>query len=684
MLGRMKRQPRKRCTGWLVSLSLMWAGTAAMAEPATLPYGAWPSAIAATDLAGAAVAMADLQVADGQPWWRESRPQERGRQVLVTRGPDGTPRVVTPGDFDVRTRVHEYGGAAYLVLPDGSVVFSHYRDQRLYRNRPGEAPQPLTPEGYRYADCVLHPDRQRLVCVREDHTEATRRENGEEKNEIVAVPLAGGDAGTVLVTGTDFVAYPRLSQDGRRLAWVQWNHPDMPWDTSTLHVAEPGARGTGKPVQVAGGPGESVTEPAWDRDGTLYFVSDRGGWWNLHRWHDGETLPVLSIEAEFGGPLWTHGASSYALTGDGRAVVRYSRDAVDRLGVLDLATGALRGLDLPFTSLADIRLLDRKSAVLLAGSALHPPVLLSVDLADGSHRVLHEPAPTTLDADWISVPEAIEFPTAPGPGGEPRTAHAWFYPPRNPEFRGPEGERPPLLVFAHGGPTSVARAAFSLQRQFWTSRGFAIADVNYGGSTTYGRDYRQRLGGQWGVVDVQDCVAAVDYLVAEGRVHPDRVAIRGGSAGGFTTLAALAFTDRFRAGASYFGVADIASLAADSHKFERKYDVSLIGPPDEALYRARSPIHHLERFSEPLVTFQGSEDKVVPPNQSRMIVEALRKRGVPVAYLEFEGEAHGFRRAENIVRAQEAELFFYGAIFGFEPADDIQPLPIDNWPITAR
>ena len=674
----------KRSATCLATLPVVLAAWTAVAEPVEQPFGSWASPVAAADLAGAAVAMADLQVANGQPWWRESRPQERGRQVLVTRGPDGAARVVTPEGFNVRTRVHEYGGAAYVVLPDGSVVFSGFDDQRLYRQRPGQAPAPLTPAGYRYADCTLHPDGQRLVCVREDHIEATRRADGEERNEVVAVPLEGSGAGEVLVTGSDFVAYPRVSADGRRLAWIQWNHPDMPWDSSTLRVAGFGPDGLVDPVNVAGGPDESVTEPAWDADGMLYFVSDRSGWWNLYRWRDGEVRPVSPMPREFGGPLWTHGASSYALTGDGRAVVRTSRDAVDRLGVLELDSGRLRELALPFTSLSDIRLLDRGTAVLLAGSALAPPVLATVDLESGTHRVLHQPATTGLGAEWISVPEAIEFPTVPGPRGEPRTAHAWFYPPRNPGARGPAGERPPLLVFVHGGPTSAARATFSLQRQFWTTRGFAIVDVNYGGSTTYGRDYRRRLNGQWGVVDVADCVAAVDFLVKQGRVDGERVAIRGGSAGGFTTLAALAFTDRFRAGANYFGVADIAALAADSHKFERKYDVSLVGPPDEALYRARSPLYHLDRFSEPLVTFQGSEDKVVPPNQSRMIVEALRKRGVPVAYLEFEGEAHGFRRAENIVRAQEAELYFYGRIFGFEPADEIEPLAIDNLPPARR
>lgn len=651
-----------------------------MSERATLPHGGWPSPVTAADLAGAAVALSDLQVANGRAWWRESRPQEGGRQVLVSRRPDGALEAHTPEGFNVRSRVHEYGGASYVVLPDGAIVFSHFGDQRLYRQRPGAAPEPLTPEGYRYADCTLSPGRDWLVCVREDHTGATRRANGEERNEVVAVPLAGG-AGEVLVTGSDFVAYPRLSPDGRSLAWLQWNHPHMPWDQTTLRLASLGSGGPAAAVRVAGGPGESVTEPAFDADGTLYFVSDRGGWWNLYRWREGAVSPVLAMEAEFGGPLWTHGASSYALTGDGRAVVRYSRDAVDRLGVLDLERGTLRALDLPCTSLGDLRLLDRDTAVLLAGSPTQPAALVEVALASGAARVLHQPAPPTLATEWISVPEAIEFPTA---GGEPRRAHAWFYPPLNPRVAGPAGERPPLLVFVHGGPTSVARPVFNLQRQFWTSRGFAIVDVNYRGSTSFGRAYRERLDGQWGVVDVADCVAAVDHLVATGRVDGARVAIRGGSAGGFTTLAALAFTDRFTAGASYFGVADIAALAADSHKFERNYDVSLVGPPDEALYRARSPIHHLDRFSAPLIAFQGSDDKVVPPNQSRMIVEALRKRGVPVAYLEFEGEGHGFRRGENIVRAQEAELFFYGRIFGFEPADAIEPLPIDNWPRTAR
>ena len=669
-----------RFTACIQGIAITLLAAAAMAEPVTRPYGTWASPIAAADLAGAAIGMADLQVAGGRPFWRESRPAEGGRQVLATRDASGTTRVVTPEGFSVRTRVHEYGGAAYVVLPDGAIVFSHFADQRLYLQRPGAAPQALTPAGYRFADCTRHPNLPELICVREDHTAATRADNGEERNEIVAVPLAGGSAGRVLVTGSDFVAYPRVSPDGRRLAWIQWNHPDMPWDTTTLRVAKFGLDGLGEPVTVAGGPDESVVEPAWDSDGTLYFVSDRSDWWNLYRWNGRETEAVGAMASELAGPLWTHGAASYVLTGDGRAVLRHGLNAVDRLSVMDLETGRLRDFALPYSAFSDIRLQDPQTALALASSALQPGALIAVDLATGAHRVLHQPVPPDLPVATISRPEAIEFPTAPGPDGAPRTAHAWFYPPLNPGFRTPAGERPPLLVFVHGGPTGVAKATFSKQKQFWTSRGFAIVDVNYGGSTTYGRAYRKRLNGQWGIVDVQDSVAAVGYLVATGRVDPDRVAIRGGSAGGFTTLAALAFTDRFRAGANYYGISDIEAIARDSHKFERLYDTSLVGPPSEALYRSRSPIYHLDGFSEPLVTFQGSEDKVVPPNQSRMIVEALRRKGVPVAYLEFEGEAHGFRRAENIIRAQEAELYFYGRIFGFEPADDIAPLPIDNLP----
>jgi dipeptidyl aminopeptidase/acylaminoacyl peptidase len=644
------------------------------------PYGIWASPIDAARLAGAAVSMSDLRVRDGALYWRESRPDQGGRQALMRRGVDGVVAEFTPPDAYVRTRVHEYGGASYVLLDD-ALVYSRFDDQRLYRLGDGGSPQALTPAGHRYADCVRDPVRPRLLCVREDHTQATVAENGEERNEIVALDLGGDtgvDPGRRLVAGSDFVAYPRPSPDGRRLAWISWNHPDMPWDSSTLSLADLGEDGIGTATTIAGGPGRSVLEPQWDRDGSLYFIDDPDGWWNLYRWRDGTVAAVAPMAREFGGPLWSHGASSYVLTGDGRAVVRTSARAVDRLGVLDLAQGRLRDLDLPFVAFSDLRLLDDTTAVAFASAVDEEPALVAIDLAGGGHRVLHRPARADLAPGLVARGEAIEFATAPGPDGAARTAHAFFYPPSSDRFQPPPGELPPLIVIVHGGPTGVSKPALALSRQFWTSRGFALVDVNYGGSTSFGRAYRERLNGQWGVVDVADALAAVDHLVAAGRVDPERVAIRGGSAGGFTVLAALAFGDRFKAGANYFGVSDIKALAATSHKFERNYDVSLIGPPDEALYRSRSPLFHLERFNEPLITFQGSDDPIVPPQQSRAIVQALRERGVPVAYIEFEGEQHGFRKAASIIRAHEAELYFYGRIFGFTPAGAIAPVAIDN------
>lgn len=654
---------------------------------ATAPYGSWASPIAAADLAKAAIGTSDVRVFEGRVYWRESRPDEGGRQALRTLGEDGQPRTLTPEGFNVRTRVHEYGGSSYWWLGE-RLVFVNFGDQRLYLQQGETAPVAITPEKYQYSDCVVDAGRGALVCVREDHTEATKAAHGEERNEIVrvAVPApdalathdatAPGAAGRVLFTGTDFVASPRLAADGTRLAFITWNHPDMPWDRTTLHVAEiqPDG-GLREPQRVAGGD-TAVLEPQWSADGTLYFIDETLGWWNLHAWKDGEARAVAPMDREFSGALWSLGMQSYVLADNGKAYVRTSRHAVDELGEIDLATGAYRAFDLPFVAFGDVSLDAKGHIVASAAAAADEGALIAVDPATGAFERLHQANTLGIPQALVSVGERIEFPTAAGPDGAARTAHATFYPPTNPGFRGPDGRQPPLIVTIHGGPTSVSKPTFALSRQYWTSRGFALVDVNYGGSTSYGRDYRKRLNGQWGVVDVQDAVAAVDFLVAAGKVDADQVAIRGGSAGGFTTLAALAFTDRFKAGANYFGVSDIAALAATSHKFERQYDVSLVGPPDEALYRARSPIFHLEGFSEPLITFQGAEDRIVTPDQSRKIVEALDAKGVMHAYFEFEGEQHGFRKAENIIRAQEAELAFYGAVFGFTPADAIAPVDI--------
>ena len=635
------------------------------------PYGTWRSPLAAADLAGSAISLNYVQVSEGVPYWVESRPAEGGRSVVVTSATGGSVtgaarravRELTPPGFDARTRIHEYGGTPY-VMSGGTVYFSNFPDQRLYRQRPGEKPVALTPEGYRYADFEFDAGGRRLFCVREDHTGG----RGEPKNAIVVLEIdspAGAGAGQVLFGESDFVAYPRVSADGRRIAWIAWNHPDMPWDTTTLYVANLTAGSELSDITaVAGGKDESVMEPRWDADGSLYFISDRSNWWNLYRYKDGHVSPVFSFEAEIASPLWTLGQSNYALTGDGRAVVRYTIAARDRLGVVSLASGKLTPLELPFVGLSNLQLVSANTASAIAATPTEEAAVVTIDLKTGGYEVLRVPGTLKLDAPFISVAESIEYPTAGG-----LTAHAFYYPPTNPNFTGATGEQPPLVVKVHGGPTSHSKAELAMGIQYWTSRGFALLDVNHGGSSGFGRAYRERLKGNWGVVDVGDVVAGVKYLIGAGKVDGNRAAIRGGSAGGFTVLAALAFHDVFKAGANYYGVSDLEALARDTHKFEARYLDRLVAPLPEghAVYEARAPIRHLENFKAALITFQGTEDKVVPPDQSRAIVAALQSKGVPVAYLEFEGEQHGFRKAENIVRSLESELGFYGRVFGFEP-----------------
>jgi dipeptidyl aminopeptidase/acylaminoacyl peptidase len=628
------------------------------------PFGTWHSPLAAADLASSAIALNYVAILEKTPYWVESRPAEGGRSVIVTSTGGGAVKELTPQGFNVRTRVHEYGGMPYALARD-AVYFSNFADQRVYAHRHGSEPVALTPAGFRYADYELDTGGKRLFCVREDHTGS-----GEPKSTLVAIDTATGGAGKVLFDASDFVAFPRLSGDGRRLAWIAWNHPDMPWDATTLYVANLTDAGLSGITAITRGVEESVLEPRWDADGTLYFVSDRSNWWNLYRYRNGQVSPVLALEAEIGGPLWVLGQSSYALDGHGHAVARYTVAARDKLGTVNLGSGELSRLDLPFTSLSNIRLLDPATAVAIAASTTEEAALVSIDLRAGDYRVLRAPGSRLLEKPFISVPEAIEFPTA---GGV--TAHAFYYPPTNPDFTGLTGEKPPLIVKAHGGPTSHSKPELAMGTQYWTSRGFALLDVNYGGSTGFGRSYRARLNSNWGVVDLADVVAGARYLIEQGRVDGDRAAIRGSSAGGLTVLAALAFHDVFKAGANYYGVSDLEALAQDTHKFESRYLDRLVAPLPEgrAIYEARAPIRHLENFKAALITFQGSDDKVVPPSQSRAIVAALEAKGVPVAYVEFEGEQHGFRKAENIVRSLESELAFYGQVFGFKP-DGVPPL----------
>jgi dipeptidyl aminopeptidase/acylaminoacyl peptidase len=646
-------------------------------DPVVARHGAWASPLSAAALATASAAIGHARAYRGRLFWTESRPDEGGRVALLTFDEHGRTAEVTPRSFNLRTRVHEYGGIAFAHA-GARVLACRDEDQRLYALADGQPPQPLTPLGLRYADGAATSDGERAFFVREDHRAA-----GDPKNAIVALDPARPSEGRLLYGDADFVAFPRPSPDGRRLAFVSWNHPLMPWDGARLQVGElSGDRLRGLRT-VAGSDAESVSEPCWDADGTLYFLSDRDGWSNLHRWRGGATEQVTRLDAEIGAPLWQLGLASYVLLGDGRALARVCRNAIDSLALIDLESGAATPLGLPFVGYRSLGRLDARTAFAVAAAVDDLPALIAIDLQDGSHTIIRRPAAAPpLPAAFVSRGEPIEFPTDPGADGAPRTAHAFFFAPRNPGFAAPAGELPPLIVTLHGGPTAHHSNDLHLAQQFFTTRGFAVVDVNYGGSTGYGRAYRERLRGGWGVVDLADTVAAVRCLLDAGRVDPRRVVIRGGSAGGYTVLCALAFTDAFAAGINYFGIADLELLAADTHKFESRYTDGLIAPLPQglAIYRARSPIHHLERLNAALITFQGTEDKAVPPEQSRAIVAAVRARGRPVAYIEFEGEQHGFRRAANLRRALEAELYFLGRVLGFTPADAVEPVAIDNLP----
>lgn len=644
--------------------------------PQVAPYGGWRSPIDAGALAAAATPLLDRpQLVGDSLYWVEGKPSEGGRSVIVRRDAAGAHTELTPPDVNVRTRVHEYGGGAYLVA-GSSVFFSNFADQRLYRQDGDQPPRPITPapeEGgsVRYADARITPDGRSLVCVREIHAPG----GGEPVNELALVSTDGSTAPRTMATGHDFYAAPRISPDGRQLVWLTWDHPRMPWDGTQLWIAELGDDNSLRDVRsVAGGPEESIVQPAWGPDGQLHFVSDRTGWWNLYRLGGAGIEPIAPMDAEFAFPMWQFGSSTYAFLGDGRIVAICSREGVDSLVYIS-ADGTVEVADrLPFTSYDPSISADGDTVVFVAASPSEPAALVCLDVPSGQLSVIRRSSTYELAPGHVSRPEVISF------SSEGRTTFALYYPPANADFTGPADELPPLLVVSHGGPTGMALARFTLQTQYWTTRGFAVVDVNYGGSSGFGRAYRERLRGAWGVVDTEDCINAARHLTAEGLVDSRRLAIRGGSAGGYTTLCALVFHDEFAVGASYYGVADCEALATDTHKFESRYLDGLIGPYPQArdLYRQRSPIHFADRLSCPVILLQGLEDRVVPPAQAETFVDALRAKGLPFAYLAFEGEQHGFRKAENIQRSFEAELYFYATILGFPLADDIDPVDIEN------
>jgi dipeptidyl aminopeptidase/acylaminoacyl peptidase len=620
------------------------------------PYGSWASPITPRLVTRAGIRHADsIEVDDGDVYWVESRPDEGGRSAIVRRPTDGSVADAAPAGFDARTRVHEYGGGAYAVH-DGIVYASSFEDQRLHRFAPGAPPEPITPEppipsGLRYADLTFGDGF--LIGVRERH-----RDVGEPANELVRIPLDGSSDPVVIAHGHDFYAAPRLSPDGETLAFLTWDHPNMPWNGTTLWKMPR----NGTPAWVAGGPRESVFQPEWSADGVLHFASDRTGWWNLYRLGADGVEPVLEIEGDVGACQWQFRYRRYGFVGDGSILAVATAPSGPQVMVVE-SDGTIRGLPAPGSYLPPLLAVGTDTAFMVAGAADRFPTVMRVDVASGTCEDVVAPPDPGVDREYLSIGETITFGTPDGP------AYAHHYPPRNPDFTAPDGESPPLVVMSHGGPTGAARTHLDLAVQWWTSRGFSVVDVDYGGSSGYGRAYWERLAGRWGIVDVRDCALAAAHLAETGRADPMRLAIRGGSAGGFTTLAVLAFRDDFAAGASHFGVADLSLLAEHTHKFESRYLDWLIGPYPESLeiYNERSPLHNADRITCPIILFQGLDDRVVPPEQAEVMAAALRGNGIPVAHITFEGEGHGIRKAENQIRVLEAELSFYGRVFGFEP-----------------
>lgn len=642
-----------------------------MNPPQISPYGSWTSPITSDLIVSETIGLGQIGVEGSDIYWLEQRPQEGGRTVAV-RWRGGETIDLTPQPFNVRSRAHEYGGGAFRV-DQGILYFVNFADQQLYRQAGQEPPEPLTQTpGLRYADGVVDRQRQRMIWVQEDHR------SGEHQviNILVSLPLTGG-AAEIVAQGQDFYASPTISPDGEWLAWLSWNQPQMPWDGTELWVARLQVDGSLANVQrVAGSPTESVFQPRWSAEGWLYFVSDASDWWNLYRWHPSQpqVQPLYPRAAEFGLPQWVFGMSTYGLQDDQSLFCAYNHQNLWQLGRLDLARGEFTNIPTPYTDISSLQVTP-EAIVFLGGSATQPTAIVRCDLATHELQVLRSSTALQLDPGYLSQPQPIAFPTSNG-----ATAHAFFYPPQNKDYLAPAGELPPLIVKSHGGPTAASSTVFNLSIQYWTSRGFALVDVNYRGSTGYGRAYRQSLQGQWGIVDVADCVQAAEYLVAQGWVDGDRLIIRGSSAGGYTTLAALTFTDRFKAGASYYGVSDLEALARDTHKFEARYLDGLIAPypQEQAIYQQRSPLHFIDQLNCPVIFFQGLEDKVVPPNQAEVMVNALAAKGIPVAYVPFAEEQHGFRRAENIKAALDGELYFYAQIFGLSQGNSIVPILIKN------
>ncbi len=644
--------------------------TEAKAMTKILSYGSWPSPISAASVVAGSRGLGSLSFDSGYLYWLESRPEEGGRNTLMRWRNGEQPQELLSAPWNVRTRVQEYGGRSLLVA-GGIVWFSNFEDQRLYRMKPGEAPKPFTPEAdLRYAGCIMDATRQRLICVREDH-----RVLGEPRNTLVALPLEGGTEGEVLFDDADFVSAASVSADGSHIAFTSWRHPNMPWDNTSLWSAQFDEQGQLANLTAQNNASdESILNPQWDKDNQLYAISDRDNWWKIYAVSNKKFLAIDSgiEQAEIGGPEWSIGKNYYFLLDDGSILAEVMTGGVEHAVIINPQKASSEPLVLDSVAIAGMLPVGDRLFVISATTD-EPSALIETSLKGSTPTLIRQSGEFKLGTAWVPKYQLVSFPS-----GDGATAHGIYLPPTNPNVVGREGTEPPLIVKVHGGPTGVAQPAFKSAYLFWTSRGFAILDLNYRGSTGFGREYRRSLYGQWGVADVEDAVAGASWLAEQGLADPERLLISGGSAGGYTTLAAHAFHDTFAAGASYYGISDLEALAGDTHKFESRYLDQVIGPYPERkdLYQARSPINHLDGFSAPLILLQGLDDPVVPPNQSQMIFEALKSKGVPTAYLEFEGEAHGFRKAENQIHSLEAELYFYSRVLGFEVAEELPAIDI--------
>ena len=640
----------------------------------TAPYGTWESPITSDLVLKGRLQFRNQMLRwDGDElYWSELRPSEGGRIVVCRRNRDGRIEDLVPEGFNARSRVHEYGGGHFAVK-DGTVYFTNYRDQRLYRKDRNTAPRAITPAAdIRHADMTVDARRSRVIAVREDHTTGAP----EAVNTIVSLDASGAGDAITLASGNDFYSTPKLSPDGDRLAWQTWDHPNMPWDGAEIWIGELDAGGQLRSKRkIAGGPDEAVQQPSWSPAGELYFVSDRSGWWNLYRARGEGDEPVCRRDAEFGAAQWAFGQRFYDFHGPDEIVCIFQEPRGTRLGRIDLNNGRLEEVKLLYTSLANVQVSGDRVAMYASSPTLTDRVLV-LDLDTMGEEIVRVSNPAHVEGGYLSIPKPIEFPTEGG-----LSAHATYYPPRNQDYAAPEGEKPPLIVVCHGGPTGSAGQTYALQHQWWTSRGFALVDVNYGGSQGFGRAYRQRLNGNWGVVDVDDCINAARYLVSQGLVDPGRVSITGGSAGGFTVLLSLTKRKFYAAGASHYGIGDLELFVKETHKFESRYCDTLLGryPERADVYRDRSALRFADQMSAPVILFQGLEDRIVPPDQAETFVEVCKEKKLPYAYVAFEGEQHGFRQDKNIRRATEGELYFLSRVYGFEPAGEIEPVEIENF-----